>query len=65
MRCTRLAFTFQPAMQQPGDALVAVAAEGTCQADHGRGQGVLVVALLRLAALGRACLAEGAASPAF
>ena len=66
MRCTRLALTFQPAIcKQAGDALVAVAAEAARQADHGRGQGVLVGAQLRPMALAGAVLAEGSAGPAF
>jgi hypothetical protein len=52
-------------LQQAGDALVAVAAEGARKADHGRGQGVLVVAQLRLATLAGAMLAESTAGPAF
>src|SRR5664280_1871533 len=52
-------------LQQPRDALVAVAAEGTCQADHGRRERVLVVAQLRLATLAAAMLAESPASTPF
>src|SRR5664280_1797560 len=52
-------------LQEAGDALVAVAAEGTRQADDGCGQGVLVVAQLRLATLAAAMLAESTAGPPF
>jgi len=52
-------------LQEAGDALVAVAGEGVRQSDHGRDQGVLVVAQLRSMPLAGAMPAERAASPAF
>src|SRR5664280_477313 len=52
-------------LQEAGDALVAVAAEGTRQADHGRDQGILVVAQLGTTALTGAMLAQRPAGPPF
>ncbi len=66
MRCTRLAFTCQPAIcKKVGDAPVAVAAEAAGQSDDGRGQGVLIFAHLGLVALARAMLTQSLAGPAF
>src|SRR5664280_3234695 len=51
-------------LQQTGDALVAVAAEGSCQADHGRRERVFVLSQLEAVALAGTVLAQSTAGPA-
>ena len=52
-------------LREAGGTLAGVAIEGARQADHGRRQGVLLVAYLHLVTLGGAVLAEGLVGTTF